>query len=399
MATNICSTNSRCDDGYSGARKILVSDRSIIADWVAVDRPHTLLGVCPNSRLVTVAAIRAGAALAAPILFAATLNQVDDEGGYTPWNPHDLVAFVNEQCAHANVTSYPVCLDHGGPHQKDAHSYLSFDDSLAAVRSSLASCIDAGYSMLHIDCTVPKTVGESIDASIERTVELVAFCEETRRKRSSQQLEYELGSDEVKGGLTDIAQFEYFLNQITQSLQRNNLPLPLFVVAQLGTSVASTTLDESRTQELAQVAAKFNTGLKCHFADYTDDPSILITLRVRGANVGPEFSAAQYRAIKELNNQESSTVIAAVNRAVIESGRWRKWTSYSEPEEFGELTEGRKEFLLETCSRYVWEEDRVSAAISELFELSGNAREVVISAIQSRIERYIRGFGLVGMDG
>ena len=46
---------------------------------------HTLLAVCPNSELVLKAAIRAAKRADAPILFAATLNQVDIDRGYTGW--------------------------------------------------------------------------------------------------------------------------------------------------------------------------------------------------------------------------------------------------------------------------------------------------------------------------
>ena len=46
-------------------------------------KPMTLLAVCPNSPSVIKAAFRAAKRNNAPILFAATLNQVDGDGGYT----------------------------------------------------------------------------------------------------------------------------------------------------------------------------------------------------------------------------------------------------------------------------------------------------------------------------
>src|SRR5215218_7029731 len=51
----------------------------------------TLLAVCPNSDAVLEAAVQVAAANRTPMLFAATLNQVDRDGGYTGWT---AAAFV-----------------------------------------------------------------------------------------------------------------------------------------------------------------------------------------------------------------------------------------------------------------------------------------------------------------
>src|SRR4030043_1395322 len=57
----------------------------------------TLFAVCPNSETVLRAAIRAAKRANAPILFAATLNQVDMDGGYTGWTPKDLIRKIKEE--------------------------------------------------------------------------------------------------------------------------------------------------------------------------------------------------------------------------------------------------------------------------------------------------------------
>ncbi len=59
-----------------------------------------------------------------PMLFAATLNQVDIDGGYTGWTP---AAFGREDarvCRQARTGAGPLypCLDHGGPWLKDRHT-------------------------------------------------------------------------------------------------------------------------------------------------------------------------------------------------------------------------------------------------------------------------------------
>jgi D-tagatose-1,6-bisphosphate aldolase subunit GatZ/KbaZ len=119
----------------------------------------TLLAVCPNSDSVLEAAVKAAAVNNMPMLFAATLNQVDRDGGYTGWTPKAFVARMKELADEYNCTVplYP-CLDHGGPWLKDAHTlnHLTLDETMAEVKASLAACLAAGYALLHIDPTVAR---------------------------------------------------------------------------------------------------------------------------------------------------------------------------------------------------------------------------------------------------
>lgn len=155
----------------------------------AEPRRRTLLAVCPNSAAVTRAAVAAAEEAQAPLLLAATLNQVDLDGGYTGWTPADLTAFVDAERQRQGVT-VPIlpCLDHGGPWLKDAHTSegLSFDETMAAVQSSLAACIDAGYALLHIDPTVdrdlPPGTKVSPETVVARTVVLIESAEAHRRR-------------------------------------------------------------------------------------------------------------------------------------------------------------------------------------------------------------------------
>jgi D-tagatose-1,6-bisphosphate aldolase subunit GatZ/KbaZ len=52
----------------------------------------SLLAACPNSAAVLEAAVLVAARNNVPMLFAATLNQVDRDGGYTGWTPAQFVA-------------------------------------------------------------------------------------------------------------------------------------------------------------------------------------------------------------------------------------------------------------------------------------------------------------------
>src|SRR4030042_5967105 len=51
----------------------------------------TVLAICPNSEAVVKASVAAAREAEAPLFFAATLNQVDLDGGYTGWTQQDFM--------------------------------------------------------------------------------------------------------------------------------------------------------------------------------------------------------------------------------------------------------------------------------------------------------------------
>ena len=125
----------------------------------------TLLAVCPNSAAVLEAAVKVAAENGAPMLLAATLNQVDLDGGYTGWSPSAFVQRTHQLAvAHGCEGSVYACLDHGGPWLKDSHAQrgLSLDETMAEVKLSLTACIEAGYQLLHMDPTVDRSVSSSV---------------------------------------------------------------------------------------------------------------------------------------------------------------------------------------------------------------------------------------------
>ena len=124
------------------------------------NNPITLLAVCPNSEAVLEAAIRTAARSKSIMLFAATLNQVDYENGYTGWTPTQFVELIGsyEKKYKWNGPIYP-CLDHGGPWLKDQHTIekLVYAETMDKVKRSISECVRAGYKLLHIDPTVDRS--------------------------------------------------------------------------------------------------------------------------------------------------------------------------------------------------------------------------------------------------
>lgn len=378
-----------------------------------VGERHTLLAVCPVSETVTRAALQAAQEAQAPLLYAATLNQVDRDGGYTGWTPHALADFVTAEAERLDVT-VPIVLglDHGGPWKKDAHARngWSYDETWDALKASIAACIDAGYELLHLDPTedrrLPPEQPVPVEAIVERTAALLAFAETERQARERGPIAYEVGTEEVGGGLQSEERMCTFLQQLRDALDRHDLPRPSFVVGDVGTRLDTRHFNALRARRLTTEAQKqIGALLKGHYTDAVDHLAAYPLSGMGGANVGPGLSAAEYDALADLQALEDrlnkdAGFGDALRTAVIESGRWRKWLH---PEEeglpFDALPADRQRWLVRTGSRYVWTDPAVESARRDLYAHVAPYRDAdafVHWRVQTAILRYLHAFNLVG---
>lgn len=374
-------------------------------------RRHTLLAVCPNSDAVARAALVAAREADAPLLYAATLNQVDTDGGYTGWTPATFAAFVRAEAERLGA-DVPVllCLDHGGPWKKDLHvlSGCPYDETMAAVKQSLEACLDAGYALLHLDPTVdrrlPAGTPVPVEAIVARTVELMRHAEAYRTRQGYGPVAYEVGTEEVGGGLEREDRFGVFVQQLGAALAAQGLPAPSFVVGNVGTALDTTHFDIAAAERLGRQAGRLGALLKGHYTDGVDNPEAYPQTGMGGANVGPGFAAEEYAALMELVGLErrlgrTSGLSEALQRAIVESGRWRKWLR---PEEegaaFEALDPARRAWLEETGSRYVWTHPEVVAARRRLYENVADhcdADAFVLWRIKVAMTRYYQAFNLI----
>lgn len=381
------------------------------------DKPITLLAVCPNSEAVLEAAVRAAARNQSIMLFAATLNQVDYEQSYTGWTPDDFVRKMEDfaEKYEWNGPLYP-CLDHGGPWLKDLHTLekLSYLETMAKVKQSITSCIQAGYRLLHIDPTVDRTFTSSealpVETVVDRTVELIAHAEQTRVNIGSARLSFEVGTEEVHGGLVDFDRFRTFVELLHNKLNDNGLRecWPCLFVAQIGTNLHTTQFSPTAAKGLNTILAPRGSMIKGHYTDWVENPEEYPVSGIGAANVGPEFTAEEYTALQELEKQEQqlirddarrSYMISTLEEVVVASGRWKKWLLPEEQrKDFSEISAARKEWLLKTGSRYIWNNEKVVASRKLLYQnLQGevdNPHDYVVEKIAQVIEKYLNAFNL-----
>lgn len=379
----------------------------------------TLLAVCPNSASVLEAAVRVAADNNMPMLFAATLNQVDRDGGYTGWTPASFVSRLNA-LAEARDWRGPLypCLDHGGPWLKDRHvrDGLSLEATMAEVKASLTACVEAGYQLLHIDPTVDRTFppGQPVplDIVVARTIDLVAHAEAERTRRGLPPIAYEVGTEEVHGGLVDFDRFEAYLRDLRTELAARGLESawPAFVVAQVGTDLHTTAFDPAAARRLYAAVAPLGSLIKGHYSDWVQSPAAYPATGMGGANVGPEFTAAEYLALRDLCAKERalcrnhpelrpSGFMAALGDAVLASGRWQKWLQPDEQgHDFAVLSPDRREWLLQTGARYVWTAPGVVQARERLYanlaRVLPDPHAYVVDRITAAIDRYVNAFNL-----
>lgn len=379
----------------------------------------TLLAVCPNSAAVLEAAVKIAAMNNMPMLFAATLNQVDRDGGYTGWTPAQFVQQIQALARRYHWTGplYP-CLDHGGPWLKDRHTIegLSLEETTREVKASLTACLEAGYQLLHIDPTVDRTLPPDqpipIDTVVERTLDLIEYAEAERQRLGLPPVAYEVGTEEVHGGLANLDNFKAFIDGLRAGLEARGLAhaWPCFIVGKVGTDLHTTDFDPAVARQLYEIVAPLGSLIKGHYTDWVSNPEAYPQSGMGGANVGPEFTAAEYQALAELCAREAdlchtrpSTVpsgfMAVLEQAVLESGRWKKWLL---PEEqgvpFHELRPERRSWLVQTGSRYIWTRPAVVAARAALYRnlsaVHPDPHQFVVDRIVAVMEKYVTAFHL-----
>ena len=385
---------------------------------------RTLFAACPNSIAVLKAALLSAKRCNAPVQFAATLNQVDTDGGYTGFTAKEFVDTIREEARIIHFTGpVIIAIDHGGPWLKDKHrlNKLSYAETMKEVRNSFEKAMDAGFDMIHvdptIDITLPKGVSIDIEVVAKRTIELIAHCENYRRKKGYEKIAYEVGTEEVHGGLADMNVFNRFLELLQEGLKKVNLKdtWPCFVVGKVGTDLHTTLFDPVVARQLAEAARPYGSKIKGHYSDNVDNPEQYPLSGMGAANIGPEFTEREYDGLMELVSIENrlhhegkiakpSGMKERLWEAVIASKRWIKWLNDDESSDnFYGLDKNRQLWLIKTGCRYIWENPEVVAARSKLYsnmERNGIQSETIVqTGIGQAMDRYFYKFNLVNVSG
>lgn len=393
----------------------------------------TLLGIGPMSKNCVQATLELSKEDDYPVMFIASRNQVDaDElgGGYVNgWNQFTFAQAVKDVAKEIGYDNlYYLCRDHGGPWQRDKerNDHLPTEIAMELGQKSYVADIEAGFDLLMIDPTKdPFEVGKVIplDTVLERTVDLIEFCEKERKARNLPEIGYEVGTEETNGGLTSTETYETFILRLKAELEKRGLPMPTFIVGQTGTLTRKTeqvgTFNFKNAYDLAQMAKQYGVGLKEHNGDYLDDVTLLehIPSEITATNVAPQYGTEETRAylnlaavearlvendlVKEASNTRETLLIHA-----IKSERWRKWMVGEQKELTVEqiLESGDEELqadILDIAGHYTFNDDEVKAEIEKLYsnlkEHNIDGQRYVIDHIKRPIRDYAECYNLKGV--
>ncbi|WP_112180514.1 MULTISPECIES: class II D-tagatose-bisphosphate aldolase non-catalytic subunit [Paraliobacillus] len=390
----------------------------------------TILGIGPMSKNCLQASLELSNDDDYPVMFIASRNQVDmDElgGGYVNgWNQFTFVEAVKEVAEKINYKGlYYICRDHGGPWQRDKerNDHLPVEKAMEMGKKSYIADIESGFDLLMIDPTKdPFEIGKVIplEVVLERTVDLIEFCEKERKARNLPEIGYEVGTEETNGGLTTTETYETFIKRLKVELEKRDLPMPTFIVGQTGTLVRKTEqagkFNFSNAYDLAQMAKRYGVGLKEHNGDYLDDVSLLehIPSDIAATNVAPQYGTEETRAYLKLaaleeKLAENELVVNKSNtRAVllehaINSERWRKWMIgdqrnlttkeiIEDPKLSGEI--------LDIAGHYTFNDDEVKVEIEKMYinlsKVNVDGQRYVIDHIKRPIRDYAECYNLKG---
>jgi tagatose-1,6-bisphosphate aldolase non-catalytic subunit AgaZ/GatZ len=390
----------------------------------------TLLGIGPMSHNLLQASFELARDYDFPLMFIASRNQVDmDElgGGYVnSWNQQTFVKAIRNMAKDVNFDGlYYVCRDHGGPWQRDneRNAHLPVKEAMELGKKSYLADIEAGFDLLMIDPTKdPFERGKVVPLKdvIERTVELIEYCEQERKSRNLPEIGYEVGTEETNGGLTSTEVYETFILRLQEELGKKGLPMPTFIVGQTGTLVRRTIqagkFNFKNAFELAQMAKKYGVGLKEHNGDYLDDVTLLehIPSNITATNVAPQYGTEETRAYLKLAEVEQQLakqcLIKDVSRVketllihAIKSERWRKWmegdqVNLSVEEIMKDDTLSLE--ILDIAGHYTFNNDEVKAEIDKLYEnlrkVNIDGQRFVVEYIKRPIRDYVECFNLKG---
>lgn len=181
-----------------------------LLDLVARHRQGHATGVtsiCSAHPLVIEASLRHAQRMGQPlVLFEATCNQVNQDGGYTGMRPADFVRFVHDIAVRTGFDAAQIALggDHLGPNPWTA---LDAPAAMDKAEVMVAAYIAAGFRKIHLDCSMacsgdPEPLPEA--EIVRRAVRLCRAAEAAWSQAGGEAPVYVIGTEvPVPGGATE----------------------------------------------------------------------------------------------------------------------------------------------------------------------------------------------------
>ncbi|MBF0126004.1 MAG: class II D-tagatose-bisphosphate aldolase, non-catalytic subunit [Magnetococcales bacterium] len=306
---------------------------------------RTLLGVGPMSVNCVDAVIDLANTFDTMILLVASRRQIESAamgGGYVNhWTTEAFADYVVQKDKKAHVI---LSRDHGGPwqHEQEKAQKLSLRQAMASAKESFRVDIESGMEIIHIDTSIDIHGTPSSDEMLLRVFELYEYCWEVARQ-NKKNIVFEIGTEEQTGGTQSGEDLFKLFSEMKRFCTTNRLPLPVFIVIQVGTRVMETgnigsfespqRIDhelpaEIQIPRMVEICNRNGIFIKAHNTDYLSDEALswYPKLGIHAANVAPEFGVLETRGFLGLLAERGLTEQReAFLELAYHSGKWKKW--------------------------------------------------------------------------
>ncbi|MEU4180957.1 class II D-tagatose-bisphosphate aldolase, non-catalytic subunit [Streptomyces sp. NPDC026589] len=275
-----------------------------------------------------------------PLMLIPSRRQVEAEnqgGGYVEgWDTAAFAGYVRKRDPEGLIL---LCRDHGGPYQnpREKQQRYGLSEAMKSAAQSYEEDIRQGFDLLHVDTSVDLDGVATLEAAIDRAVELYARAVEFARSVKAKP-QFEIGFEDQGSDTNDPAEFEAQVGAALEQLRAAGLPDPTFIVAQTATKVLETEnvgaltvapfAVSSTIRELAAITRKNGIALKAHNCDYLSRQQLarLSGAGVDALNVAPEFGVVESRAFAALLRELGLNIqLERFLTLAYESRSWQKW--------------------------------------------------------------------------
>ncbi len=326
-------------------------------------------------------------------LIEATCNQVNQFGGYTRMTPSDFVAFVRAISEEVRVPFQNVLLggDHLGPHVWQSEPAIS---AMAKAREMVAAYAAAGFTKLHLDCSM-RLADDPVGAldqelSARRAAELAKVAEQS----TTASLRYVIGTEVPRPGGATVDEQSMHVTEVEDVRETIEIHCKAFrdagldaawerviaVVVQPGVEFG----DEFVTlylPEAAQALSHFIEGqpvvYEAHSTDYQSTDTLRNMIRDHFAilKVGPALTFAYREAVFALALieeecipvAERSNLLRVLDQVMVSDPGY--WTAYYHGTE--QERAFKRRFSLSDRVRYFWAQPQVQSALNVLMRNLG----------------------------
>jgi len=357
-------------------------------------------------------------------MFVVTPRQVDANRGYTGWSQEDLVELLDSKCKKYDCENeYILARDHGGPYQsmRDRDdSEVELKEAMRYAKETFRRDLRANFKVLHVDATEDPSTDNTLEFEevANRTLELISSIERTRKEEKLHKPYYEVGTEEIAGGLTEPEDFEEFIKTLKEEFSEKNQDVfqrMIFMVGEVGTTMRidrKNNFDIEQAKKLVKIASDYDLFLKVHYTDWLDTSDLrkFPEIGIGAANVGPEFAGTIVQGLEELERKEKeylenekkySNFMKILGEETIKKAPWEKFAPENlNKSDLDNFAREKRSDISICVGRYVLEEKKVKKARKNLYENVIEHSPVkspdsfIVDKIQEKIHRYVKAFNI-----